>query len=574
MAMDYEDLDITYDFFTITEENKDDIHGELWVHLSWKAAQNENVKYYYVYWNGEFSSWDSCCHRNIPMFKRTFRGHTRDDQMRSFETAVEECLSGGHTFGVEGCSQGSTHLVFDEVAYEPKLIASEPIPPDNFTALTQNTSLCWTPGDFTNSHDVYLGVNYDAMIYRGKQTGAIYNVPEVLEFGRTYFWRIDEITNSGVLHKGDVWCFTVADYLTVDNFENYADFFPKRIFDTWIDGYNDDGYPGNGTGAIVGHHENPPYAELNIVHSGNQSMTFSYNNNKPNCLNYSETSITWSKPRDLVSEGVQELSLWFRGDTEAHGSSIESSLDIYPNNSFNGNSSLKFNSAEQLYIGISNSNGKVSVLNHPNPNATQFNDWTEWKIPLVNFSTEDVTIGDVNSLFIGVGNRYNPRSGGSGKLYIDDIRLYQFQGGDPTDIINTGFEADQDNVETVVSNWIGSPWRLSAEAYSGDYSIQSGDIKDDQSSGFRVVIDSSAGTLFNVSFAVKTSTESMFDVLTFSANGVIKAEFSSESDWTINTFSVLVEGEKMVLEWVYTKDRSYSAGEDLVWLDDLLIQEL
>jgi hypothetical protein len=584
LATEYEDLDITYDFFTITEENKYDIHGELWVHLAWKASQNENVKYYYVYWNGEFSSWDSCCHRNIPMFKHNFRGHTRDQQMQSFETAVEECLSTSHTFGVKGRMPGGTFLVFDEVVYEPILKALHPNPPDNFTALAWNTSLIWTPGDFSYQHNVYFGNSFDAVyeaedtdtsgIYRANQIGQIYNIPEALEFGRTYFWRIDEITNSGIVYQGDVWCFTVADYLTVDNFENYTDFFPNRIFDIWIDGYGNDSCAGNGTGAIVGHRDGPPYTESNIVHNGNQSMLFSYNNNKPNCFNYSETSIIWSKPRDLTSEGVQELSLWFRGDPGASGGSIESMLDISSNNGLSGDSSLQANDAEQLYIGISNSNGKVSVLNHPNPNATQLNDWTEWRIPLVNFSTEETTLTDVNSLFIGVGSRDNPRSGGSGKLYFDDIRLYEFRGGDPTDIINTGFEMNQDNIEAIVSTWIGNPWILSSKAYSGNYSIRSGDIEDDQSSGFQVIIDSTAGTIFNVSFAVKTSTENLFDILTFSVNGIVKTGLSGDSDWTIYTFPILVEGEQLVLEWVYKKDRSFSFGDDTVWLDELLIQEL
>ncbi|MBN2182651.1 MAG: hypothetical protein JW715_12125 [Sedimentisphaerales bacterium] len=581
-SLEYQDLEITYEFFTVTEENLNDIYGELWVHLAWNAAQHEYVKYYYVYWNGGFSSWGDYCHRNIPMFKRWFPGHTRYEQMRSFEAAVEETLSQSHTFRVEGGTNMDNRYVFDEIVYEPKLKASEPIPPDNFTAFVQNTTLHWTTGDFTNSHNVYLGDSYDAVvnanemdldsIYRGKQHAEVYIVPDTLEFDQTYFWRIDEITKRGVLHKGDVWCFIATDYLTVDNFENYTDYFPNRIFDTWIDGYNNDTYAGNGTGAIVGFRDNPPYVELNITNSGNQSMPFFYNNDKPGCLNYSETSITWDKSRDLISEGVQVLSLWFRGANKTDDGFIEDLPDTFTINSYNGNNSS--NNAEQLYIGIYNCNGKASVINHPDPKATQFNDWNEWRIPLVDFIKSDVTLVDIKGLFIGVGNRDNPQHGGSGMLYIDDIRLYEFQGEDPIDIINTGFETNQVNIETIISDWIGTPWELSSRAYSGDYSIESGDIDGNQSSGFRVIIDSSAGTFFNVSFAVKTSTEDMFDVLTFSANGVINAEFSGELDWTIYTFPVLVESEQLILEWIYTKDRSYSSGEDTVWLDNLMIQEL
>ncbi len=579
-----QEMDIQYKFFKIIDENPHDIHGELWVHLSWNCIQHELLHFYYVYWNGELSTWDDCCHRNIPMFKRTFRGRTRNDQMKGFEFAIEDVLSQSHTFRVEGRAKGRTLLFSDEVAYIPKLKASNPNPPDNFTALAWNTSLIWMQGDFTRKHNVYFGDNYDAVrdadntdtygIYRGNQIGRIYDIPDTLEFGRTYYWRIDEITQRDIVYKGDVWCFTVADYLTVDNFENYTDFSPNKIFETWTDGYNSDDYPGNGTGAIVGHREGPPHTELNIIHSGNQSMPFAYNNNKPGCLNYSEAGTTWNQPRDLISEGVQELALWFKGNPGDLSGSIASMLDISPNTNLSKESSLLANDAEQLYIGISNSNGNTSIINHPDPRATQYNDWTQWKIPLINFSTPEVTITDVNSLFIGVGNRDNPHPGGNGQLYIDDIHLYEFQFGDPTDIINTGFETNQADIDTIVSNWIGYPWALSSEAYSGDYSIQSGAIENNQNSGFQVIIDSTAGTLYNISFAIKTSTEHMFDELTFSTNSRIRARFSGGSDWKIYTFFALVEGDTLILEWVYKKDRSYSHGDDTVWLDDLLIQKL
>ena len=73
-----------------------------------------------------------------------------------------------------------------------------------------------------------------------------------------------------------------AEYIVVEDFEDYNDFTPDRIFEHWKDGY---GYIktdanevcGNGTGSIVGN-LGTPYAEQNIVYGGNQSMPFFYNN--------------------------------------------------------------------------------------------------------------------------------------------------------------------------------------------------------------------------------------------------------------------------------------------------------
>jgi len=35
-----------------------------------------------------------------------------------------------------------------------------------------------------------------------------------------------------------------------------------------------------------------------------------------------------------------------------------------------------------------------------------------------------VNFADVDNISIGLGDRNNPQAGGSGKIFIDDIRLY------------------------------------------------------------------------------------------------------------------------------------------------------
>lgn len=51
--------------------------------------------------------------------------------------------------------------------------------------------------------------------------------------------------------------------------------------------------------------------------------------------------------------------------------------------------------------------------------------WTEWKIPLETFAEQGVILTDVDTIVIGFGARGNNTiPGASGKMYIDDIRLY------------------------------------------------------------------------------------------------------------------------------------------------------
>jgi hypothetical protein len=47
--------------------------------------------------------------------------------------------------------------------------------------------------------------------------------------------------------------------------------------------------------------------------------------------------------------------------------------------------------------------------------------WTEWKIPLTSFT--GVNPAKVKKITIGLGDRADPKPGGAGRIYIDDIRM-------------------------------------------------------------------------------------------------------------------------------------------------------
>ncbi len=187
-------------------------------------------------------------------------------------------------------------------------------------------SLAWQPGNTADKHDVYFGKDAGAVTdadacspeYKGRQADPSYSVDGLVEFGGgTYFWRIDEVeAGAKAIHKGHVWAFTVADYLIVDGFESYTDnnIDLEAIFQTWIDGWGyttpAPGGKGNDTGSTVGYGE-APFDEHTIVHGGRQSMPLEYNNiGQPY---YSETDRTWTVGQDLTLNGMDTLSLWFRG---------------------------------------------------------------------------------------------------------------------------------------------------------------------------------------------------------------------------------------------------------------------
>jgi len=82
------------------------------------------------------------------------------------------------------------------------------------------------------------------------------------------------------------------------------------------------------------------------------------------------------------------------------------------------------NAAEPLYVAVSNAAGQPAVVVHPDPKAAQITTWTEWVVPLQ--SLTGITLTNVDRIAVGLGTRGNmTTAGGSGKMYFDDIRLYQ-----------------------------------------------------------------------------------------------------------------------------------------------------
>jgi len=125
-----------------------------------------------------------------------------------------------------------------------------------------------------------------------------------------------------------------------------------------------------------------------------------YDNNKQGYAYYSEVELTLSTTRDWTEEGVGTLTIWFRGRAD--------------------------NGAEPLYVAVFNNAGTPATVVHDDPAATQVEVWTKWEIPLQTIADQGIILTDVDSIAIGLGTQGNTTiPGGSGKMYFDDLRLYQ-----------------------------------------------------------------------------------------------------------------------------------------------------
>jgi hypothetical protein len=249
---------------------------------------------------------------------------------------------------------------------------------------------------------VYIGLDKDTVRsadtaspeYMGsKALGVEILDPGLLEPNTTYYWRVDEVYNGNPV-EGPVWSFTVGAYLLVDDFESYTDddAAGEAIWQTWIDGF---GVADNG--AQVGYLV-PPYCEQTIVHGGVQSMPLVYTNETG--VTNSEGVLPLTDLRDWTTAGVAELSLWFRGDSA--------------------------NAAEPLYTSISNTAGSPMVVSYDDPSAAMVRSWVQWCIPLQRFADQGINLTNVDKLGIGLGSKSGMTAlGGTGTMFIDDIRLYR-----------------------------------------------------------------------------------------------------------------------------------------------------
>ena len=276
-----------------------------------------------------------------------------------------------------------------------------PQPANGAADVQLNAILSWTPSDSAASHQLFLGLDKETVRtadagspeYKGSVAlGSEDYDPGLLEPETTYYWRIDEVDGQGNTDKGPLWIFTTGAFLLVDDFESYTDDDPNNeaIWQTWIDGF---GVADNG--AQVGYLL-PPYAEQTIVHGGSQSMPLMYVNEAG--VTNSEASLTLITPRDWTQAGVAELSLWFRGGSD--------------------------NAEEPLYVAVSNSAGAPAIVAQDDPSAATAHSWTQWRVSLQVFADQGIDLTNVDKIAIGLGSKAGAAAGGSGTLFIDDIRLY------------------------------------------------------------------------------------------------------------------------------------------------------
>jgi regulation of enolase protein 1 (concanavalin A-like superfamily) len=333
---------------------------------------------------------DLCIGANAQMSANFFKGSL--DDLRIYRTKL-------NTAQIMALLQADTHA-----ALAPQ--------PEHRSQVPLLTRLAWTPGKSTLKHNLYLGTNQLAVsqaqtsdisgIFKGSLPHPYFSLPGALNAEQEYYWRVDEVAQDGKVTRGRIWSFVLMASQLLDDFEQYADYTPHRIFEIWLDGlgFNDPGpgYAGNGSGSVVGY-DSAPFAETTIVHSGKQSLALRFDNSR--APYYSQTDLLFTQAQDWAGAGFTGLSLAFHG----HAANVPAPEDC-------------------LYISLEDSTGRSVLVRYEGGSAKYAEPaWHEWTLSFDGRAELDWS--QITALHIGIGNPENPTRGSSGRVFIDDIYVTQ-----------------------------------------------------------------------------------------------------------------------------------------------------
>ena len=116
--------------------------------------------------------------------------------------------------------------------YKRQGAVGNPNPANGAVDVKQTQIITWSPGIYAASHQLYFGTDKDAVKnadtgspeYKGTgDLGSESYDPGKLLWDTTYYWRVDEANNANPDSPwtGILWSFTTANFLVVDDFEDY-----------------------------------------------------------------------------------------------------------------------------------------------------------------------------------------------------------------------------------------------------------------------------------------------------------------------------------------------------------------
>jgi hypothetical protein len=128
------------------------------------------------------------------------------------------------------------------------------------------------------------------------------------------------------------------------------------------------------------------------------------------------------------------------------------------------------NTPQPIYVVLEDSTGASKMVQHDSSYATGLAGWNEWNVELSEFAP--VNLSSIKKMYIGVGNRITPSVGGTGDLFIDDIRVHPPRCvpslAQPENDLSGNCIVDLLDVEIMAGEWLNSAAGLAADLDADD----------------------------------------------------------------------------------------------------------
>ncbi|MDI9430416.1 MAG: discoidin domain-containing protein, partial [Planctomycetota bacterium] len=123
------------------------------------------------------------------------------------------------------CSELISNWIATVIGLGNPSLAYDPSPEDGAIDVPRDVVLSWMPGEYAATHDVYFGTSFDDvntasrsnpmdLLVSENQTGTTFDLPDILDFETTYYWRVDEVNAApdNTIYKGTTWSFTAEPF--------------------------------------------------------------------------------------------------------------------------------------------------------------------------------------------------------------------------------------------------------------------------------------------------------------------------------------------------------------------------
>ena len=302
--------------------------------------------------------------------------------------------------------------------------ACNPGPPDGAKNVPINTVLKWSPGHSAEKHIVYFGTALADV----DESAAPVSIPpqpqqanrfdpNSLELSRTYYWRLDEVNDADAnsLWTGDIWKFTTADYLIIDDFESYD---TSTLDDTWTQI--------NQANIYLSKKPDP-------VKRCRQAMAFHYYYYYETVFDSGVTT-TFTPAQNWTHAGVKALELFFYGQADNE-------------------------TKVQMYITLNDGDVNAVVPYNGDANDLKNETWQPWRIDLQNL---DLNLSNIENISIGF-RRSSSGFSDSGTVFFDDIRLYPsrcIEENKPDADFNGDCTVDFHDLQVLAYDWLDKGYNV------------------------------------------------------------------------------------------------------------------